>query len=440
MSTKKIQILGSVLATDATLTQSGVAADAKVVGDALAEKQPVGDYALASDIPAVPVQSVNGKIGAVVLTPEDLGAQPTGDYALKNELDDLNTSVAEQISNITPEGIGAANADHTHDDYALQSDVDTAIANIPAAPVQSVNGKTGAVELSLEDIGAQPAGDYITEETDPTVPAWAKAEIKPEYTAGEVGADPVGTATAAVSAHNTATDAHNDMRLLIEGLTTRLNALADSDDTTLDQMSEIVTYIKSNKSLIEDVTTNKVNVSDIINNLTTNVTNKPLSAAQGVTLKALIDGLDTDKLDASALTDAVNTALANAKASGEFDGTDGEDGVSATHSWSGTTLTVTSASGTSSANLKGEPGENGDDGVGITSVQQTTTSTEDDGNNIITVTLTNGTTSTFTVQNGSQGSKGDKGDSPVRGTDYWTEADKAEIKAYVDEAILGGAW
>lgn len=32
------------------------------------------------------------------------------------------------------------------------------------------------------------------------------------------------------------------------------------------------------------------------------------------------------------------------------------------------------------------------------------------------------------------------GYSPVRGTDYWTDADKAEIKNYVDEAILGGAW
>lgn len=29
---------------------------------------------------------------------------------------------------------------------------------------------------------------------------------------------------------------------------------------------------------------------------------------------------------------------------------------------------------------------------------------------------------------------------PVRGEDYWTEEDKAEIKSYVDEAILGGKW
>lgn len=35
---------------------------------------------------------------------------------------------------------------------------------------------------------------------------------------------------------------------------------------------------------------------------------------------------------------------------------------------------------------------------------------------------------------------GQDGYSPVRGTDYWTEEDKAEIKAYVDEAILGGTW
>ena len=36
--------------------------------------------------------------------------------------------------------------------------------------------------------------------------------------------------------------------------------------------------------------------------------------------------------------------------------------------------------------------------------------------------------------------KGDKGDIPQKGTDYWTEEDKAEIKSYVENAILGGAW
>lgn len=123
----------------------------------------------------------------------------------------------------------------------------------------------------------------------PSVPSWAMQSNKPSYSASEVGADASGTATSEVSTHNTNTSAHNDLRLELKGLSDRLNALADSDDTTLDQMSEIVTYIKNNKSLIDNVTTTKVNVTDIIDNLTTNVSNKPLSAAQGVALKSLID-------------------------------------------------------------------------------------------------------------------------------------------------------
>lgn len=38
------------------------------------------------------------------------------------------------------------------------------------------------------------------------------------------------------------------------------------------------------------------------------------------------------------------------------EGIDGKDGISASHSWNGTVLTITSASGTSSADLKGDPG------------------------------------------------------------------------------------
>jgi hypothetical protein len=137
--------------------------------------------------------------------------------------------------------------------------------------VTSVNGKTGAVQLSASDVGARPSN-------------WTP-------THSEVGADKSGTADSKVSAHNTNDSAHNDIRTLISALTTRLNALANSTDDDLDQMAEIVAYIKSNKSLIDGVTTGKVNVSDIINNLTTNVANKPLSASQGVALKALIDAI-----------------------------------------------------------------------------------------------------------------------------------------------------
>lgn len=103
----------------------------------------------------------------------------------------------------------------------------------------------------------------------------------------------VATVQTNLTNHNVNEGAHNDIRLLIIGLTNRLNALMDSDDTTLDQLSEIVAYIKNNKTLIDSVTTSKINVTDIIDNLTTNVENKPLSAKQGVILKGLIDDLTT---------------------------------------------------------------------------------------------------------------------------------------------------
>ncbi len=84
------------------------------------------------------------------------------------------------------------------------------------------------------------------------------------------------------------------------------------------------------------------------------------------------------------------------------DGANGKDGVSATHSWSGTVLTVTSASGTSSANLKGEKGDKGDKG--------------DKG--------ATGATGAQGIQGakGDTGAKGDKGDKGDPGDSAWTES------------------
>lgn len=98
---------------------------------------------------------------------------------------------------------------------------------------------------------------------------------------------------AAIAEHNTSATAHGDIRDIISELSTKVTTLLDSDDVTLDQMSEVVAYIKDNKELIDSITTSKVNISDIVDNLTTNVSNKPLSAAQGMALKTLIDELQT---------------------------------------------------------------------------------------------------------------------------------------------------
>ena len=52
-------------------------------------------------------------------------------------------------------------------------------------------------------------------------------------------------------------------------------------------------------------------------------------------------------------------------------------------------------------NIKGPAG---DDGVGITRIEQTTTSAADNGTNVITATLSNGQKSSFNIKNGSKGS------------------------------------
>jgi hypothetical protein len=88
--------------------------------------------------------------------------------------------------------------------------------------------------------------------------------------------------------------------------------------------------------------------------------------------------------------------------------------------------------------IKGTDYTDGKDGVGIKSVTQTTTSSADGGSNVITITKTDGTTSTFTVKNGSKGgvgTNGKDGKTPVKGVDYWTEADQESIVQDVITAL-----
>ena len=381
-------------------TEQYVQEYAQPKGDYLTEHQSLDGYAKTKDIPT---------------KPEDIGAQPVGNYltevpsgyATEEWVRDgyqpkgkYLTEVPEGYAKTTdiptkPGDIGAQPAGN----YALKSE-------IPSVPVQSVNGKTGAVKLSADDVGARPSSWMPTAQDVGALPS---TYTPPNQTAEQVGADPKGTAATAVSQHNTAGDAHGDIRLALQAINDRLTAFFDSDDQTLDELSEIVAYITSNKSLIDAITTSKVSVLDIVNNLTTNVANKPLSAAQGAVLKGMIDAVSTSlsgyqpkgeyalkseipnisgKLDASKLPEAINTALAQAKTSGEFDGEDG------------TSVTVKSVS----------------------------ESTADGGSNV--VTFSDG--KTVTIKNGSKGSKGDK---PAKGTDYWTDADQEAIVQQVITAL-----
>lgn len=192
-------------------------------------------------------------------------------------------------------------------------DAITTMDGAPADPLPDVynqimdliKGLGGADPEAIKTAVAEYLTEHPVEETDPTVPEWAKAEKKPTYTAAEVGA--------------------------------------------------------------------------------------------------------VARTDLQAATDA---ALAQAKASGAFDGAKGADGKDGTNGKDG---------------ADGKPGAAGADGV--------TPHIGDNGNWYI------GSTDTGQPSRGAAGAKGDTGadgKTPVKGTDYWTAADKQEIVNSVIAALPDG--
>ena len=180
--------------------------------------------------------------------------------------------------------------------------------------MELIKGLGGADPEAIKTAVAEYLAAHPIEETDPTVPAWAKAETKPTYSAAEVG------------------------------------AIAQAD-----------------------------------------------------------------------LQAATDAALAQAKASGEFDGPAGPAGPQG----------PTGATGKDGAD--GKPGVAGADGV--------TPHIGDNGNWYIGSTNTGKPSRGATGATGPQGPKGETGTdgkTPVKGTDYWTAADKQEIVNSVIAALPDG--
>lgn len=218
---------------------------------------------------------------------------------------------------------------------------------------------------------------------------------------------PYNDGTEAVAAHNADEAAHPYIQELIQALQNKVNAFLDVDVETADQLSELIALIEGNQDLIEAITTGKVSVSDIADNLTTDNAKKVLSAAQGVVLKGLID----NKLEASKLTEAINEALAQAKASGDFDGAPGEpgnDGVSPTVSveeiTGGHRVSITDKDSTEIFDvMDGGEGDPGADGVSPSvSIEAI------DGGHRVTITSKDKTES-FDVLDGAKGDTGESG-------------------------------
>ena len=205
---------------------------------------------------------------------------------LDDKIDDLGKRTADAVK-YTPQELTDEQKSQARTNIGAVSVNEVPIATNNAAGVVKPVSKTDEM---TQQVGIDRNGELFT------VPLGGSGDMQksvydPNNNAKDIFKYADDAANLAVTNHASSNTAHSDIRELITGLTNRLNALADSDDMTLDQLSEIVAYIKSNKSLIDAITTSKISVSDIVDNLTTNNANKPLSAAQGVALKALIDGI-----------------------------------------------------------------------------------------------------------------------------------------------------
>ena len=290
---------------DDTFEMKGSAADAKAVGDALATK------ADKSELTTVPTKVSAFTNDAGYLTEH----QSLADYVKTADLGTLATK-----------------------DTVAKTDL--------ATDVQTSLGKADTALQSYT-------------ETDPTVPAWAKAASKPSYTASEVGADASGTASAAVSTHNTSTTAHADIRAEISNLS--------SEVANIPSDVYIGSGIPTNGEKIQIDPEGEGSTFTIPDVLQTTGT----STVDTMSQKAITDALSNATVSDEQIASAVEEYIA-------------ENPIS---------------------------GSNGEDGRGIVSITRTSGTGAAGTTDTHTITYTDNTTSTFTVYNGTNGTNGTNGKS-----------------------------
>lgn len=227
------------LVTDTEKSTWNAKADASAIPTKVSELDNDSGY-----ITNAPVASVNNKTGAVTLSASDVGALPD------------TTTIPDSLADLS--------ADATH-------------RTVTDTEKSTWNAKANTSDIPTKVSQLTNDSGYITEyiETDPTVPSWAKATTKPTYTkteiglgnvdnvkqysennpppypvtkvnnktgaitlsASDVGADASGTASSAVSAHNSNTSAHADIREQISKLSSEKVVLY-SEQTLTDEQKE----------------------------------------------------------------------------------------------------------------------------------------------------------------------------------------------------------
>lgn len=146
-----------------------------------------------------------------------------------------NMMLSTKLDNLTADIAEKADAEHSHANYATTAQVEAAIEEavgditIPTVPVQSVNGKTGAVNLTASDVGALPDTTVI-----PAIPSSLPANGGNADTVDGKHASEFATAT---HSHDYAASSHAHTQSEITGLTSALAGKAANNHTHSDYVT-----------------------------------------------------------------------------------------------------------------------------------------------------------------------------------------------------------
>lgn len=158
--------------------------------------QPKGNYALESDIPSVPVQSVNGQIGAVNLNAEDVGARPDTWMPTANDVgaDAIGTAEelveAHKVDENAHADIFALKADATHihsitdvtnlqlalDEKATEENLNSHIIN-DELHITSLERDAWNAKLDESDIDGKADITYVDAQVAASLGGLSKAEV-----------------------------------------------------------------------------------------------------------------------------------------------------------------------------------------------------------------------------------------------------------------------
>jgi len=259
----------------------------------------------------VPVQSVNGQTGTVLLTSTDVSAASAVHTHVASEITNL-TSVANVISVNGQTGVAVLNSTNVSAASAVHTHVMADVTDL-AFPVSSVNGYTGTVSLTITDLTAASASHThaASEVTDLT--SVANVVSVNGYTG--VVALTIGDITAASATHT-----HSMAE--VADITFPVNSVNGQTGTVSLTSVEVSAASAVHMHVASDITdfTSVANVISV-NGLTGVVTVTGGVTAASVTTKALT--VDENDYDAGSSDIVRLTPSANVTLTGLAGGSDG---------------------------------------------------------------------------------------------------------------------